>query len=311
MRGIRRFIAASIVASIAASAAHAQNRSSAPPDGLEIGVRYWLSSGATERSTDATALDPTDIHPAATGVLNPSTTTNYEQLDANIVELFARKRLDELWFAKGTAGLGKINSGTLIDETFFTIGGAPFHTMALSAVDGRLGYATLDIGRDLTQGREVAFGVFVGYQYWTEKVDGHGFSDAFGTIGLPPSVLLVTNEITWHALRLGGELRVTRGRTRLTIEGAWIPYAGYRNEAQQPLSSVTSVTATGHGRGGTFDAELRRSFPQLGGIEIGIGVRYWKLSAYNGTETAGGASFPIVNLESFRHGFTFTVAKSW
>jgi hypothetical protein len=311
MRGIRRFIAASIAVSIAASAAHAQ-KPLPSADSLDIGVRYWLSSGATERSIDATSQDPSFLHPAAEVALNPSITTNYEQLDANIVELFARKRFDEQWFAKGTAGLGKINSGTLIDETFFSIGGQPFHTMTLSAVDGKLGYATFDIGRDLTKGREAAFGVFVGYQYWTEKVDAHGVSDAFGPGGLAPNVLYATNEITWHALRLGGEFRVTRGRTRLIIEGAWIPYAGYRNESTFHLSTIPDTTATGHGRGGTFDAELRRSFPQLGGIDIGIGVRYWKLNAYNGNETFGSSlSLPIVNLESFRHGLTFTVAKNW
>jgi hypothetical protein len=298
-----------IAALIAASAAHAQNPPSAPSDGLEIGVRYWLSVGNTTRSIDATSLDPAQIHPSATTLLNPTATTNYDKLDANTLELFARKRIEERWFAKGTAGLGKINSGTLTDETFFLVGTEPFHTMALSATDGKLGYATLDVGAELTRGRQSTFGVFVGYQYWKEKVDGHGFSDAFGTAGLPPDVLVVTNEITWHAVRLGGEYRLTRGRTRLTVEGAWVPYAGYRNESRSP--GFDPSIATGNGRGGTFDAEVRRSFPQLGGIEMGVGVRYWKLTAYNGHETAGGVSLPIVNLESERQGFTFTVAKTW
>jgi hypothetical protein len=295
---------------IAASAAQAQNPSQSP-DGLEIGVRYWLSSGSTTRSIDATSLDPTFLHPSATTALNPSATTNYDKLGANTLELFARKRIEERWFAKGTAGLGKINSGTLTDENFFLIGSEPFHTMTLSATDGKLGYATLDIGAELTRGRQSAFGVFVGYQYWKEKVDAHGFSDAFGTGGTGPDVLFATNEITWNALRLGGEFRVTRGRTRFVMEGAWIPYAGYRNESAFHLSSTPGTTATGNGRGGTFDAEVRRSFPQLGGIDIGIGVRYWKLSAYNGHENFGGLSLPIVNLESERQGFTFTVAKTW
>jgi len=278
-------------------------------DGLEIGVRYWLSSGYTTRSLDATSLDPATIHPLATTVLNPSTTTNYEQLDANIVELFARKRITESSFAKGTVGLGKINSGTLIDETFFLIGSEPFHTMTLSATDGKLGYATLDIGHELTKTPGTAFGVFVGYHYWKEKLNAHGFSDAFGTAGLPPDVLVATNEITWHALRLGGEFRLTRGRTRLIVEGAWVPYAGYRNEASFP--GFEPAIASGNGRGGTFDAELRRSFPQLGGIDIGIGLRYWKLNAYNGSETAGGLTLPVMDLASERHGFTFSMTKNW
>jgi len=311
MRGIQRFIAASIVVTIAASAAHAQNPPSAQPDGLEIGVRYWLSSGSTTRSIDATSQDPTFLHPLAEVALNPSATTNYEQLDANIVELFARTRLGEHGFVKGTVGLGRINSGTLIDETFFLIADQPFHTMTLSATDGKLGYVTLDVGRTLLRGRETAFGVFVGYHYWVEKVEAHGFTDAFGDLGLPPDQLFATNQVSWHAMRLGGELRVTHGRTRFTIEGAWIPYATYRNESTFQLSSTPNTTATGNGRGGTFDAEVRRSFPQLGGIDLGLGVRYWKLNGYNGHETFGSLSLPIVSLESERQGFTFTVAKTW
>ena len=305
MRGAWLFIAAFIAASAQAQSSRQTS------DGLEVGVRYWLSSGYTTRSLDATNLDPTAIHPAATGTLNPSTTTNFEQLDANVLELFARKRIEDLWFVKGNVGLGQINHGTLIDETFFTIGGAPFHTMLLSATDGKLGYATLDIGRNLTQSRETAFGVFVGYQYWDEKIDAHGFSDAFGFIGAPPDVMYTTNEIRWHMLRLGGEFRLTRGRTRLVAEAAWVPYAGYRNEATYPAFGSANAVASGNGRGGTFDAEVRRSFPQLGGIDIGIGLRYWKLSSYKGTETSGDFTFQIVDLASERHGFTFPVAKSW
>jgi hypothetical protein len=306
MRRAWYFIAALISAS-----AYAQTPQQTA-DGLEVGVRYWLSSGETSRSIDASFLDPTAIHPSATGTLNPSATTTYEKLDANIIELFARKRVTGHGFVKGTVGLGKINSGTLTDETFFLIGSQPFQTKGVSGADGKLGYATLDVGRELTQGRETAFSVFVGYQYWKEEVDANGFTDAFGgPLSLPPGTLYITNQIEWHALRLGGELRVTRGRTKLIVEGTWIPYAGYRNEATHHLDPASSPVATGNGRGGTFDAEIRRSFPQLGGFDVGVGVRYWKLYSYKGTETAPGFSFPIVNLESLREGFTFTVAKSW
>jgi hypothetical protein len=301
-----------IIAAFIAASAHAQ----APQprsDSLEIGVRYWLSnSGQTTRSIDASSVDPTLIHPAATGTLNPSSTTNYEQLDANVLELFARKRIDQSWFAKGNVGLGAIGTGTLIDETFFTINGEPFHTMTLSNVDGKLGYATLDIARELMRSSETAFAVFVGYQYWKEKLNANGYSDAFGTQGLPPDVLVATNEVRWNMLRLGGELQVTYGRTRFIVEAAWVPYAGYRNEAGYPLQpDLGPVVASGNGRGGTFEAEVRRSFPGLGGIDMGIGVRYWKMEAYNGNETAGGVSFPVVDLSSERYGFTFSVAKSW
>ena len=302
MRSAWYFIAVFIAASAQAQEPHQA------ADGLEIGARYWLSSGSTTRSHDASSADPS--------LLNPTSTLLYDQLDANIIELLARKRIGEKWFAKGSVGLGKINSGTFTDEDFFLIGGEPFHTMTLSATGGNLGYATIDIGRELVRTAQTVFGMYVGYQYWNEKVDGQGFSDAFGPAGLPPEVLAITNEITWQMLRLGGEVRLTNGRTRFIVDAAWVPYATYRNEDSHylrvaTLGPVPNVIATGHGRGGTFDAEVRRSYPQLGGIDIGVGVRYWKLNAYNGSQTAAGFTFPIVDLESERYGFTFTVAKSW
>src|SRR5262245_50302034 len=127
MRGAWYFIAAML----AASAAQAQVQSQTA-DGLEIGVRYWLSTGNTQRSHDASSVDPT--------LLNPTSTLTYDQLDANTLELFARKSLGSNWFVKGNVGLGKINRGTLTDEDFFLIGGAPFHTMTLTSTDGDLGY---------------------------------------------------------------------------------------------------------------------------------------------------------------------------
>jgi hypothetical protein len=299
-----------VIAVLISASAYAQTPQQTA-DGLEVGVRYWLSSGETSRSLDATSLDPTAIHPLATGTLNPSAITTYEKLDANTIELFARKRVTGHGYVRGTVGLGKINSGMLTDETFFLIGAQPFQTRGISSADGKLGYATLDVGREVFRGSSSAFSVFVGYQYWKERYEAYGFTDVFGTFTLPADTLVVTNEIEWHAMRLGGELRVTNGRTTFIVDASWVPYAGYRNEATHHLNPASSPTATGNGRGGTFDVEIRRSFPQLGGIDVGVGLRYWKLYAYKGTETSPGFSFPIVDLESMRQGFTFTIAKSW
>lgn len=304
MRGAGFFLAAFIAASAQAQTAHSS-------DGLDVGVRYWLSTGNLKHSIDATSADPTLIHPLAESLLSPTATQHFDQLSASTVELFARKRIEDRFFVKGTAGLGNINSGSLTDETFFVVGGEPVHTQSLSATDGKLGYATLDVGRIFTQTRESAFGMFVGYHYWTEKVDAHGFSDVFGTNSLPPSTLVLTNEVTWHAVRLGGEYRATHGRTRVVIEAAWLPYAGYSNDVSQPLNPAFAPHTKGNGRGGTFDAEVRRIFPQLGGIEAAVGLRYWALSAYNGTETLSTFSFPVVDLSTERYGVTFTLAKNW
>ena len=60
-----------------------------------------------------------------------------------------------------------------------------------------------------------------------------------------------------------------------------------------------------------LDLEVRRSYPDFFGLDFGVGYRLWKLSSTKGDMTFGGETFPVVDLDSKRHGFTFTVAKVW
>jgi hypothetical protein len=298
-----------VAAVLMAAGAQAQE----PPEaanGLEAGVRYWASTGSTKRSHDASSLSPL--------LLNPTSTLVYSDLDANTLELFARKGFAENWFVKGNVGVGNINTGTFTDQDFFISGGRPVMTQTTSAADGKLHYVSIDVGRDVWRLGEATFSLFAGYQQWNERVDGHGLSDSFGTLGLGPGTLVITNDLTWKSWRLGGEMRATRGRTRFSFEAALVPYAKYRNEdshylRQSPsdLGPVPNVIATGHGWGGQFEAEVRRSYPELWGLDFGIGARYWKLESEKGTQSQAGFTFPIVELVSKRYGFTLSATKSW
>lgn len=288
-------------------------RAQEPPEaanGLEVGLRYWVGTGSTKRSHDASSFSPL--------LLNPTSTLTYNNLDANTLELFARKGFGERWYVKGNLGLGTINTGTFTDQDFFISGGVPVMTQTTSAADGKLGYASVDVGRDVWQLGEATVSLFAGYQQWNERVDGHGFSDSFGTLGLGPGTLVVTNDLTWKSWRLGTEMRAVRGRMRFSFEAALVPYAKYRNEdshylRQSPndLGPVPNVIATGQGWGGQFEAEVRRSYPELWGLEFGIGARYWKLESEKGTQTQAGFAFPIVDLVSKRYGITLSATKSW
>lgn len=305
MQGGWRFILAMLVA----SGVQAQE----PPEarlGLQAGARYWVGTGSTKRSHDASSFSSI--------ALNPTSTLTYSNLDANALELYARKRFGDRSFVKGNLGIGIINSGTFTDQDFFLAGGQAVMTQTVSAADGKLNYATIDVGTDIAQSGNSTFALFVGYQRWNERVDGHGFSDSFGTAGLSDSVLAITNDLTWQSLRMGLEWRAVRGRTRFNVEAALIPYAKYRNEdshylRQSPsdLGPVPNVIATGKGWGGQIEAEIRRSYPDLWGLEFAIGYRYWRLDSERGTQSQAGLSFPIVELVSERHGATFTVGKTW
>lgn len=300
-----------VLGMLAASAAQAQEPA-AESSRFELGARYWVGTGSTKRSHDASSFTPI--------ALNPTSTLVYSDLDANTFEVYARKAFGERGgFVKGNLGLGTINTGTFTDQDFFrNNAGVPVMTQTISAVSGKLQYFTVDLGTEVVQRGNSRFTAFVGVQQWAEKLDGHGFSDSFGPASLPDSALVISNDLTWKSFRFGGEWRAVRGRTRFNAEAALVPYAKYRNEdshylRQSPsdLGPAPNVIATGKGWGYQFEAEIRRAYPDLWGTEFAVGYRYWRMEATSGTQSQAGLVFPVTDLVSERHGFTFTASKSW
>jgi hypothetical protein len=306
MRGAWIFAAAVV----AAAGAHAQTPPE-PASGLEIGVRYWVGSGMTTSSHDASNFDP------ALG--NPTSTLTYDQLDSQTLELYARKRFLEHWFVKGNVGLGTIPNGRFVDQDFFA--GQALFLETVSGLSGKLYYGSIDVGRAIGRSGNSTFGLFVGYQHWNERLDAYGFSNTNNALfvftqTLGDNVPVISNEQTWDSLRIGAEMTSTRGRTRFHVDLAFVPYAKYRNEdshwlRQDTLGPAPNVIATGRGMGGQIDVELRRSFPEYFGLELGVGYRYWKLYSTSGTMTFGGESFTVTDLVSERQGVTFTISKAW
>lgn len=278
---------------------------------LELGVRYWMSTGQTRSSHDASGVDPI--------LGNPTSTLSYDKLAAHTAELYARKALGERWFVKGNAGIGTITHGRLVDQDFATSQALIFETT--SGLDGKLYYGTIDFGREVAKSGNSTFGLFAGYQYWNERLNAYGASNSgdpfFVFTALPGNTVpVISNEQMWDSARLGAEMRSVRGRTRFQAEVALIPYARYRNEdshwlRQDTLGPAPNVIATGQGRGAQFEFEVRRTFPDLFDLEFGLGYRYWKMESTKGTMTFGGGSFPVVDLMSERHGVTFSVTKAW
>src|SRR5215213_1128915 len=100
MRKVRRIAAVFLGLQCAAGGAVGQDPE---PRNLEIGVRYWISSGQTQSSHDASGADPI--------LGNPTSTLTYDKLGAHTAELYARKSFGERWFVKGNAGIGTITHG--------------------------------------------------------------------------------------------------------------------------------------------------------------------------------------------------------
>jgi len=307
MRGAWVFAAAML------AAGGAQAQQAEETAGFELGIRYWVGTGMTTSSHDASGLNP------AAG--NPTSTLTYDKLDSQTLELYARKRFREHWFVKGNVGLGTIPNGRFIDQDFFA--GQALFLETVSGLSGKLSYGSIDIGRKIGRSGNSSFGVFVGYQHWNERVDAYGFSNTNNALFVftqtpGDNIPSVSNDQTWDSLRIGAEITSTRGRTRFQAELALVPYAKFRHEdshwlRQDPadLGPAPNVIATGRGVGGQLDVEVRRSFPEFFGLDFALGYRYWKLSSTDGTMTFGGNSFTVTELISERQGVTFTVSKAW
>lgn len=282
----------------------------APHDpSLEIGLRYWLSSGKTQWAHNA--------QDAAPILGNPTSILTYERLSAQTVELNVRKTLGTAWFIKGNAGAGSINRGSFDDEDYF-VGQLKFSDTTSPVRGKRVAYATLDAGRNFFGGRDGAFFLFTGYQVWTERADAYGltYTVPAGAPGLADSVAAVSNEVRWQSVRLGAGVRSARGGTQVVAEVAFVPYTRLHNEDSHHLRTdpadlgpVPNIRHEGRGNGVQLDVDLRHAISR--NYELGAGFRFWKLATTSGTDMAAGMAFPLVRMQSERSGVTVSLTRRW
>lgn len=281
----------------------------------DLGIRYWLSTGETSHSHSAQGVAP------ALG--NPTSTLLYENLDANVLELFGRQNFRNNLFLKGTLGVGQINVGSFDDEDF-NAGQVKFSDTTSSVTQGRIGYGTLDLGYQwVLRGGAVTLGVFAGYGQWTENVDAYGATDHLGFIGgdISRDVKVISNKVIWKALRVGFAGEFAFGsRTRLSLDLAMIPYAEVRNEdshhlrqGSNELGPVPNIILEGEGWGVQWDAELRYEIARR--TELGVGARYWYMETTDGTRQLpnipGFPELPLTELYSKRAGITLSLRRYW
>lgn len=287
----------------------------ARPQGGELGVRYWYSEASTTRSHNAQGLVPS--------LGNPTSVLTYEDLKTHALELYGRKNLPRGLFLKGNAGLGDTRSGSFDDEDFAR-GQDKFSDTTSTVKGNRLTYFTIDAGKEIVRTKNGAAGLFVGFSYWAERLDAYGLVVTV-PVPAPPdngrrladSVPVISNEVTWQSLRVGLTSTAILGPgTRITFDGALIPYAKVRDEdshwlRQSPndLGQAPNIHIKGEGYGFQLDLEVRQAIQN--NWEVGAGLRYWLLRATDGTRSAVGISVPLSELESQRFGLTLGVTRRW
>jgi hypothetical protein len=248
----------------------------------EVGGRYWFASGKTQ-------IDLYGFAPSTTQVSR----LTYSQLHSHIGEIFGRVEHVTGVFVKGFVGLGNVNSGSLRDEDFPPVI-VPYSSTDSEQRDGRLSYATVDLGWDWRY-PGLKLGVFVGYLYYFDRLNAYGCTQTASNPficapSIPNSVLGITQETTWNAVRLGvsGEWRFRSG-LRLNAELAWLPYAVLTAKDFHWLRIPSDFSGSIPERGssvGNVQIEVLLAYDFANSFSVGVGGRYWNIETGTGGATA-------------------------
>jgi opacity protein-like surface antigen len=245
------------------------------------GVRYVHGWGQFQK----------DLGIIGQGLASPASRLTYESSDMNGAEGFARVDTSFGLMLKGLVG-GASGGGHMNDEDW----GLPFavfvpYSNTISSVDDRIRYWTVDVGYNWRRGATYAVTPFVGYSQLRQDMKGLGctqianpFSDCNPAI--PTSVLVITEDDTWHALRLGLAVDVQLvPRLSLSGEAAYLPHVRFTGTDNHVLRSLVSPES-GDGFGVQLEAML--SYAVTDALSIGVGGRYWSMRTTKGDVDFGG-----------------------
>jgi len=247
----------------------------------EVGGRYFLGSGQTR-------LQLFGLAPSSLLVSQ----LTYSNLTTNAGEIFGRVEHLSGFFLKGYVGISALNSGKLQDEDFPPIT-IPYSSTDSDQHGGQVKYATVDFGWDM-RAENLRLGVFAGYLYFSEQLNAYGCTQTASNpaICVPPipnTVLGITDDATWNAMRLGvvTQWRLAYGFS-LTTEVAWLPvgilsasdYHWLRPDLIKPIPENGTAASQVQ-----LEALLNYQFSP--NFSVGVGGRYWNIG------TAGAdADFP-------------------
>lgn len=242
-------------------------------------LRYWYGLGSSSK----------DLYDSSGSVLVSRLT--YDGWRTHTAEGFFRVDFADGLFWKGYVGGGLLTKGSLTDEDFPpTV--SPYSSTTSTLQNRGLGYASVDLGGALIRGADFRLDAFVGYHYLNEHMKAFGCqqtatSTSICTPSVSDNVAVITQDNTWHALRLGLNADIPLfGRLRLNLEGAWLPYVWFNGEDSHLLRIGTGVTGDftgpipedGHGSGYQLEAVL--SYRIDDNFDIAVGGRYWHMDSH-------------------------------
>ncbi len=304
---------------------------------VELGVGTWISVGDSRWSHNASVISPLG---------KPTSRLTYDDHSTNIVEFTGKILIGPRWFGRLNIGGAGIGGGRLTDDDFLTPDGGNPSSRTHSDIGGSgIWYLNADVGARLVNfpgGKGMLEGA-VGFQYWRQKHEAYGVrqqscSAAGSTIdidsidpafnplcvsGATPvnnDVLAVSNTMTWYSLRTGLQTEYHLVKW-LSLQGSVVlkPVNIFTNEDTHHLRVPSefqdpSMTMLGVGFGADADIGARVYITKA--LSAQVGYRVWWNRMIYGTWTSHladgrSATFPLMEMESLRHGLTAGINYSF
>ena len=216
---------------------------------------------------------------------SPISRLSYDDLRGPAGELFQRLDSPWNWFVKGHIGFGTFK-GKINDEDWNGEGFIYGNTLS-DHRNGKLAYATADVGYNVLRGPGYKVGPFVGYHYLDQRGESYGCAQVgtppqFGTgcfdPTVPTSVLVGQQQSTWQALRVGLAGETMLGdRWRLSGEVAYLPWVKMKGRDNHLLRFETTYFEQWGDRGRGVQLEAAVSYFVTDHWTIGVGGRYWAM----------------------------------
>ncbi|HMF06809.1 MAG TPA: outer membrane beta-barrel protein [Methylocella sp.] len=215
-----------------------------------------------------------------------------------MLENFARVDHVSGLFAKGYVGGIDLFTAHINDEDF-PPGIFPYSNTISSTKNGRDFYDSADIGYSFLRNAGWRLDGFVGYQYYSQRMNAIGCTQiASQPFICPPGIvpaytLILGQSEHWNAARVGlaADVYLPAG-FKWRIEGAWLPYMAFNGMDNHWLRpDINPLIETGHGHNG-YQFESVLSYALTDRIDIGIGGRYWQFFAQHGSTQFPGFGIP-------------------
>ena len=304
---------------------------------VELGLGTCISVGDTRWSHNASSQSPLG---------NPTSRLTYSDHSTNVVEFTAKVSVGPRFFGRLNIGGASIGGGRLTDDDFLTPDRGNPSLRTHSDINGSgMWFVNADAGLRIVNfpNNRGNLDGLVGFQYWRQHHEAFGVRQvacaaggatidldptdpAFnplcvpGNTSTPNSQHVISNNQAWYSLRTGvqTEYRLTRW---LSVQGSVVfkPVNFFTNEDTHHLRVPSdfqdpSITMSGIGFGA--DADIGTKIYITRSLSAQVGYRVWWNRMIDGTwknhlSDGRSFSFPLVEMESLRHGLTAGINYSF